>query len=68
MPEYKFFTRRDPVLPSLPSTMLGTQELFVRTTEIKFTVFREPFAVVGFKTEETRSTQMPDFERSETLC
>lgn len=48
--------------------MLGTQELFVKTTEIKLTVFREPFDVVGFKTEETRSTQMPDFERSETLC
>lgn len=48
--------------------MLGTQELFVKTIEIKFTVFREPFDVVVFKTEEIRSTQMPESERSETLC
>lgn len=39
----------------------------MKPTEVTFTVFRELFDIVGFKTDRTRPRQMPDFERSEML-
>lgn len=66
-PAWKLFTGRELALPAMLQEWprVGTQELFVKPTELKYTVLRELFAIVGSESERARSRQTPDCQRSE---
>lgn len=66
MPEWRLFTGRGLVYLHCQALFWHSRAL-CETYRSTFTVFRELFDIVGFKTERTRPRQMPDFERSEML-